>query len=1305
MQTLRHSLSFTLQSWLSNYIFSVCQTFIAKPWGLLPGADAAALAPSAQDQTQATSAPTAATSSTLPAGTQADAHVNRHQAGDTPTESTPIDEDDLTDDDEADTPVATSWQSSHWTLATGASLEAIGLVALAYGLWQWNKNRSSDHHRVPSTDAATAQVDHRNAAGEQPESIELLAYPEKESAPGDDWQQQMVRHRQQGHENVLSSPTPSSVVDMTSILIFSGLTMAGGGVLLYLWRNAPETQEDPADMDLGESGPLPTALVSAIDQAEIALANLDISVIFTDMEVSDDLAVMTRERRSVSETPYIRTLMKKFLRSSATDTETRNLFLKIKKTAKKKIPAKVPQAHRGVYLLLKCLLVMWMMQKQAGPKGDRNQCLAYLKQGVMGVLKSVKNPKHQAIINRYLDLFSNAPDDGERAREDVRTKSQSISVVNGMLSFQNKTVDMAIGEAIQQAYEQIKPINDPILTPSVFIDQFVNQQIAEWKAKTGSQAPLTASTRVKVRLKPSITTFETIGTNIPPPDVTKTFTITEIATGLYRHECAQVRDEIDQPYRINFVEYKDLLSSLETDALQTAIRQALKVYQSDPGNKERLTQFFRTRLVTRCLHYLGRQDAMPAVKRAIYDLLLEKVQACAVNFHGTPITGAFYLPCGKIGGMLFSIDEPLYFLAIHAEPFLQITTPLDMSRIIRFSDTPAFRKWVFAHISRFQYLQYGDDARAFTIRSRGSPLPGNLDAQEHYGPYLDVPFTISEPMPLPALIEHLHSSLMDRLESDVDTTVWSRAERRSIVLLEAVKSLLSITSVITGVALPGTGALLTKVLGVLALLAMDIGTIAASLAQAAITDDPKHRDQYIEEATSDSLFVALGLCIELRSTLPPRPGPSLADIVTATKFYQAMRRTVQKAAPNKLKKVLEQLKKPPEPPLPAKPGAIKSANDAPKRAGGAEPAVRPRPRRPGGGQIPGPPYIYPASPDFTELRISPTFKGKMVPGDQVGYRTLGDSNYVQFLTCNAQNAPADSRRLVITAHGGYLDSDRLRNVVDIPAGVTVNFLTPHNTYLRDPSLDFLLNYTSVDKPRVYVKLRRDKLPEVDFTVQGRRKRKKWREDRSYDPEDIHHTHGLPTGAIDYQHYQYEWESPEYIAETLLTNRVVTSTNPEQLTDIIAVNGNIASVADAWRLSPYVAPPDISPIDLMPTGVNKVLKMHASGQLVNAAGRPYEDFVFAHCRVNFAISKKFLSTYDMTDKTGDLVRSAKFASIVVETTVRRDPTTGKMTATEQVVGLLAHMGMLTNRNRSLDAPATIPPMPSIGQPSSAPTTRR
>ncbi|NIG87557.1 hypothetical protein M5J15_12095 [Serratia symbiotica] len=99
--------------------------------------------------------------------------------------------------------------------------------------------------------------------------------------------------------------------------------------------------------------------------------------------------------------------------------------------------------------------------------------------------------------------------------------------------------------------------------------------------------------------------------------------------------------------------------------------------------------------------------------------------------------------------------------------------------------------------------------------------------------------------------------------------------------------------------------------------------------------------------------------------------------------------------------------------------------------------------------------------------------------------------------------------LVVSAHGGFIDSDTSTPVVSLPSDMVIKMLTPHGTKLFDPGLDNVVN--AGEKLRAYVTFKRGKVTDVDFIPQDNNS--EWKYSGDYSPGDILNAQGR---RVDYK---------------------------------------------------------------------------------------------------------------------------------------------------------------------------------------------
>ncbi|GEM_PF-1917081 len=272
--------------------------------------------------------------------------------------------------------------------------------------------------------------------------------------------------------------------------------------------------------------------------------------------------------------------------------------------------------------------------------------------------------------------------------------------------------------------------------------------------------------------------------------------------------------------------------------------------------------------------------------------------------------------------------------------------------------------------------------------------------------------------------------------------------------------------------------------------------------------------------------------------------------------------------------------------------------------------IEPGPPEPGNADaVPHPmpaqkPYRLPAAISRTAIRDSD-----------------GEVKYLRYSARQKDGSPSNSQRLVVSAHGTFLNSESEAAAgttpVRIPADVTVSMLTPHETFLMDAGIDACVNPPKGYRPFVSLKATASGTPEiigVDFVPQ--QDHSLWKAGSDYRPESVRNALGRNDGLQNYRHHHYEHDNERDIARSLLRSRRRAARHGGT-TDILVVNKD-AGID--------------SPIDgvIADTGVQKVLDMNELQQLTNERGEKYRSIVFAHCRNLATAPDSAVSHYFMTE---------------------------------------------------------------------------
>ncbi|QRR07636.1 cycle-inhibiting factor [Burkholderia sp. MS455] len=418
-----------------------------------------------------------------------------------------------------------------------------------------------------------------------------------------------------------------------------------------------------------------------------------------------------------------------------------------------------------------------------------------------------------------------------------------------------------IEHAARDARAQSSRANAPILNPLSWIDQWVRRTTAAEQARLGMSEPIAPDQWIEVgyRLR--------IAANVQPlhhrvePTLTKRFQWRELATGwhqplLVQHEIVSYGGDARMPALVEAVVG-------QVGALEAEMQQALKQYRQNEPAKQAAQGELTKRIQTQALTLLDQPGVNEAVRTAVSDFLKQRVTAQhGLTYRGQRLLGVYYLPVGSEGvaGILFSAhqDEPII---VHQGRRVlreeELGTSLEMSdAILPFTDESKVRQWLAAHIAlsaaKPEMLEKSVDYDVATaIQPKvSSAITGQLTSAKKLK--ADYPIVFGESKTLEQLPAKLREDLLTRLESDIDTLLYTKDELHLAQvghLLSHLSTLYRVAGTIYG---PGASWLTNLVFwGVDS--GMEVGAAYIQRAGAATVAEQKTHDEQIRQAIRSSV--------------------------------------------------------------------------------------------------------------------------------------------------------------------------------------------------------------------------------------------------------------------------------------------------------------------------------------------------------------------------------------------------------------------------------------------------------------------
>lgn len=723
-------------------------------------------------------------------------------------------------------PAAPSWLAANWQLASGISLEALGLAAVGYALWRARQDAPAP---LPAEIELKEILVHSAPVAPEDESSPFQP-PVAEQAP---------------------ATGGSALWEQKAPLLLGIAAMAAGGALLYGWARQDGARPNPAK---DEALRLAHDIITQLDVDDLHFV-FDQPQFAVELE-GEEGAPLHRAARSLpsekvddeEDLPFqIDQVLHNLDMSRAIRTEFNRLFEKADQAGEvRELP---PGKERDIRRLLKTIELTSAFIDDIKDRPSLNE----FREFGQVILKDLS-----ALADAQTDDLSKSI--VERYRQGFAGQSAQLTGAAAPADAPPST-DQALAQAFQlqgeQSLERVERLYQPILNPASYIDDYIRKGISAFEQRKGSKTQLRPDSKIRVDYFPRVHPNPNLQGPRAPLPASRYFTLTEIVTGQYLYESKRLKDSSGREYRVTGMQHQELVDALTKDNLQSAMERELKAYRDQPDNAAGMKSFYQDMINVRCLEYLSRGHQTPLYAQAVKDFLEGKVQAQAVSFHGTALNGVFMIPAGPAGGVMFSVDDDKFF-HIGSSRHDYIDSGRKKSEVLStFPQNKAFQEWVFSKQPSYQALKYEQDQSAFKYKVI-KRVPGGLMFPPSFGVITERPFSFVASQGREQLADQLYNGLMERLESDIDTLVFSYPEQITEAALEVAKKILTIGSIGLAVAIPGTGSVLARLSLFMASLALDAAYVGASAVQAHMSDRPDQAEAFRTEAIIAGVLGGVG---------------------------------------------------------------------------------------------------------------------------------------------------------------------------------------------------------------------------------------------------------------------------------------------------------------------------------------------------------------------------------------------------------------------------------------------------------------
>lgn len=667
-------------------------------------------------------------------------------------------------------------------------------------------------------------------------------------------------------------------------LLLGIAAMSVGGVLLYRRVATPRTSVD----DLRRIHQL---------IAEVEVDSLEFvfdSPQFVSKPAVESIHVASRERRSAEDEGEIEeeglaSQIEEVLHNEdmgrAIRTEYQRIFTRAKRESEVlEVP---PGKTREIRQLLKTMELFDAFvndAKSAPGMSVYNSLNRNIQAGLLALADGQINDFSKSIVDRYRRSFRLAAD------ETVNI----VATSNG----EHSISDLAFQNLCEVTLVQVAQLYHPILNPQSYIEDYIRTGIRNYEQRSGTVMNLLPDSYIWVTYYPKVHPNMNANGHAGPVPVKRFFTLTEIVTGHYLYESRQMRDPVRREYEITGMDHQSLVDHLTAENLQSRMEEELQAYRNNPANVVSMKSFYNEMITLRCLDYLSRPHQVPIYWREVKAFLEGQINARTVLFRGTVLNGVFLIPAGPSGGVLFCVDEEIFFLfGSYPHEYWETVTKVEM--LTAFPQNARFKEWVLSKIPAWHAMEHENDDRAFRYLTNNLMTPGIYSGPKFINKVIDHPFTFADCSSRDVLVSKLFDGLMTRIESDIDTSVFSYSEHITAQILEAAKRVFGISSIALSTFIPGTGSVLARFSLFMTSLTLNALYVGTSALQSHLSERPDQAQSFRTDATLAGVMASIDLVTGALPLLRQSAKRTfmIKNVNQSIQFYRSARATSLRVLP------------------------------------------------------------------------------------------------------------------------------------------------------------------------------------------------------------------------------------------------------------------------------------------------------------------------------------------------------------------------------------------------------------------------
>ncbi len=401
-------------------------------------------------------------------------------------------------------------------------------------------------------------------------------------------------------------------------------------------------------------------------------------------------------------------------------------------------------------------------------------------------------------------------------------------------------------EVIQQVVGWIGEIHAPILDPSAVVDDFIQQRIKDYEARTGTTTHLQPQSRMRVVYTERLPDSPNLHTKAALEKV-KSYSLKAIVTGAHQNDVRLMRGRFGQSYKVVRTEHPDLIGFISKSELADRLDADFSAYKAQPSIKQKTAAFYQSRVLSAGLAYLDSTPATHPGHTLMARFLNGDVQASQVKFHGEYVGGMFAVVDGQ-KAVLCSVDDSTgFYIGEKVNRYWKFGAEQKEAAPVYPTDAK-FKDWLRIKLPYIEQLKAARNPLAYEVTKTQFSTNALIGMGRTGGQINIKPLSFVPHPSIKSLSEGLFDASMERIESDIDTLIFTDWERFGLEGLRILKEILSIYTYTSMLIAPGTGGLLAKVMAVAVPVSLGAANAGVSALQSTLTDDPTERDAAAREA-------------------------------------------------------------------------------------------------------------------------------------------------------------------------------------------------------------------------------------------------------------------------------------------------------------------------------------------------------------------------------------------------------------------------------------------------------------------------